>query len=92
MAVHNIPTDFQKLRPIQLSGPPQESNYEGFKIQSHKLTLAPRTTKWNLFLISPYNKSKMADNTYGSYELTFYFERNAKYSHSGFTCLTRSQV
>ncbi len=27
MAAHNIPTDFQKLCPIQLSGPPQESNY-----------------------------------------------------------------
>ncbi len=48
MAAHNIPTDFQKLRPIQLSGPPQKSNYEGFelgpfpfKVHSHKLTLAP---------------------------------------------------
>ena len=32
MAAHNIPTDFQKLRPIQLSGQPQKSNYEGFQL------------------------------------------------------------
>ncbi len=46
MAAHNIPMDFKKLRPIQLSGLRQHSNYEGlkltFKIQSPKLTLAPR--------------------------------------------------
>ena len=32
MAAHNIPTDFKKLRPIQLSGLPQDSKYEGFKL------------------------------------------------------------
>ncbi len=48
MTAH-IPTDFQKLGPIQLSGPPQKANYESFKlgpltfkIQSHKLTMTPR--------------------------------------------------
>ncbi len=32
MAAHNIPTDFQKLRPIQVPGPPQDSKYEGFEL------------------------------------------------------------
>ncbi len=32
MAAHNIQTDSQKLRPIQLSGPPEESNYESFEL------------------------------------------------------------
>ena len=32
MAAHNIPTDFQKLRPIQLSGEPQDLKYEGFEL------------------------------------------------------------
>ena len=32
MAAHNIPTDFKKLPPIQLSGLPQHSKYEGLKL------------------------------------------------------------
>ncbi len=32
MAAHNIPTDFKKLRPIQLQGLPQHSKYEGLKL------------------------------------------------------------
>ncbi len=31
MAAHNIPTDFQNLGPIQLSGPPEDSKYEGLE-------------------------------------------------------------
>ncbi len=30
MAAHGIPTDLEKRRPKQLSGPPQHSKYTGF--------------------------------------------------------------
>ena len=32
MAAHAIPTDFQNLRSMQLSGPTQDSKYESFKL------------------------------------------------------------
>ncbi len=32
MAAHNIPSDIKNLRPIQLSGPPQDSKYEGLEL------------------------------------------------------------
>ncbi len=32
MAAHIIATYLQKLRPIQLSGLPQDSKYKGFKL------------------------------------------------------------
>ncbi len=37
MVAHNIPADFQTLRPMQLSGPPQDSKYEGFELGTRLL-------------------------------------------------------